>query len=267
MKNQTKYPLSITPVTGNGLRRGQPTLNLLLALALLATGSGCATESGARNAATAAGAATGAVVGLLKGGRRNGLAGALAGAAVGATLARQYGSGLFKSGELKFQEAVLKGDTAGAARHVDARFVNTSINGFPPLYYAAVHGDTEMVNLLVQHGASVHVHPGGKSLAYHAAAFGFTHTGERLVSLGGGNSSDVSAGKTQYAIQSEQQRRQARLATAAALAMITMALQSSASSGDDYWDGAHGAEHRYYDGIGGAMHDTNMQLFGPLMRR
>lgn len=138
---------------------------------------------------------------------------------------------MLKSNKLKFQEAVVRSDTNAAARHIKSEYVNQSIKGYPPVFYAAINGNSSMVRLLVQHGASVGRHIRGKSLAFIAAANGHTRTADDLVVLGGGSSSDVTSGHGLYAENQAIQRRETAEFTAGVLSILKAASASNSSNG------------------------------------
>ncbi len=202
--------------------------------------SDCSTPEQAHAADEATGAALGGGAGAVAGyflGQHSGngalgaVGGAVAGAALGAGIADRSGADeLFKSRQLKFQEAVLKGNIPKARRYFDSKFVNLKINGYPPIYYAATNGDIDMARLLLQAGASPRYRADGKSLAYLASANGHPQCGESLIALGAGTSRDVQAGGVQYAEESRQQRERNAVATAAALTFVATAMHSAMTS-------------------------------------
>jgi hypothetical protein len=110
----------------------KPAIAFVLIVSQCFFNTGCDTPEGAKTAATFAGAGAGAAAGFLAGGRRNGVFGALTGAFVGATVANRYGSGLFMSRKLRFQEDVMKGDVQNARRNFDPAYVNAKFKGYPP---------------------------------------------------------------------------------------------------------------------------------------
>jgi hypothetical protein len=218
--------------------------------------TGCDTPEGARTVATFAGAGTGAAAGFLAGGRRNGVFGAITGAFVGATIANRYGSGLFMSRKLRFEEDVIKGDVQNARRNFDPAYVNAKFKGYPPIFYAAIRGDDEMVSFLIREGASLSYRANGNSLAFVAASYGHRETGRILASHGGGSISDADAGDELYAENSERQRQQERVMDTAAIAFLATAIsqeESSSQGGDSFEEDAadfhHNAEVQQSQGI------------------
>jgi hypothetical protein len=195
--------------------------------------AGCDTPEGARGAATVAGAGAGALTGFLLGGRRNGPAAALFGAALGATLANRYASGLFTSRKLRFQEAVIHGDVQRARRNFDPVYLNASIKGYPPVFYAAIQGNTDMAEFLIRFGASLNFRYSGKSLAFVAASYGYSETGKVFAKYGGGTISDVGAGHSLYAANQEQQRQQEKEMAAAAFTFLAYAISHDTSYSHD----------------------------------
>jgi hypothetical protein len=210
---------------------------LVLSLACISVFPGCESAEDARALGTAIGAAVGGTAGYAIDRRHgNGVRGAVAGAGFGAALGNLIGgSKLFKARRLLFQEAVVRGDLSDARRYVQTKFVNDSIKGFPPIYYAAVRGDSSMARLLVRNGASVSLRVGGKSLAFTAAAYGHPETASTLIQLGGGTTADIRDGRARYVANAAFQRRQAAAANALALSFLVAALQSSSGpAGDDH---------------------------------
>jgi hypothetical protein len=227
-------------------RAGRIGLALVLGVTCITTNTGCETTQGAQGVATVLGAAAGAAGGYFIGQRKGrGVEGAIAGGLMGAALSRRYAAGAFKSRQLKFQEAVLKGRTRDANRYVDAKYVNTSIKGHTPIFYAAAQGNTAMVQLLVRNGASLRDRSSGGSLAYVAAAYGYGDTARVLADLGGGTRADVARGSNVYAANREERRRQAQATNAVALAFIGAMMSSSASGGSSGND----SPYSQYDGV------------------
>lgn len=138
---------------------------------------------------------------------------------------------MFKPGKLKFQESVLRGDVARASRYVKQQFVNEPIKGYPPLFYAAIHGNTPMVRMLMHNGASVKRRYQGGSIAYIAASNGHPGTARYLVDQGGGKTEDIAQGRALYAENSERQRKQTQALTVLALGVVVAALAASSDSG------------------------------------
>lgn len=236
--NQSKITESIITPTALHTEQTNPkswSLRLVSLLTAVSIGvSGCDTPGGARAAAGAFGAAGGAAAGWFLGGGkgRRGVQGAIAGAGLGYGLMRMsHADWLFKSKQLKFQEAVLKGDTAAASRYVNASYVNTTIKGQTPIYYAAVRGDIPMIRLLASHGASLH--SWGHSLAYVAASSGHPGAAHTLVTLGAGTSADVAAGSALYAANEKARREQARAMLGVALLFVSAAIASNANASHD----------------------------------
>lgn len=150
---------------------------------------------------------------------------------------------LFKPSILKFQESVLKNDVERAERWVKPEYVNTPIKGYPPVYYAAARGETDMLDMLTKHGALVTRKFDGRSLAYVAAANGHPDTAEELVGMGGGTSKDVANGRAMYAENSARQRKEQQVVTTAALTFLAAAMEDSMRT------------HYYRDEYGNIYHD------------
>jgi hypothetical protein len=150
---------------------------------------------------------------------------------------------LFKPSILKFQESVLKNDVERAERWVKPEYVNTPIKGYPPVYYAAARGETDMLDMLTKHGARVSRKFDGKSLAYVAAANGHPNTAEALVDMGGGTSNDIARGRVLYAENSARQRKEQQVMTAVGLSFLAAAIQDSMRT------------HYYRDEYGNIYHD------------
>ena len=149
----------------------------------------------------------------------------------------------FKPSILKFQESVVKDDVERAERWVKPEYVNTPFKGFPPVFYAAAHGNTGMLEMLTRHGARVTHRFDGKSLAYVAAANGHPDTANALVDMGGGTSRDVANGRVLYAENSARQRREQQVMTTAALTFLAAAMEDSMRT------------HYYRDEYGNIYHD------------
>lgn len=138
----------------------------------------------------------------------------------------------FASKDEKFRRCVMENDTALAAKYATPANVNAPIQGAPPLFYAAAHGNLTMVNMLVSKGANVHARaPRGESPAYVAAAMGHPNTAQELVAMGAGTSKDVSSGRSLYAANREKQRRQNQAAMGAAIGLLGVMMSSSFSGG------------------------------------
>lgn len=151
----------------------------------------------------------------------------------------------FYSPTLKFKEAVVKNDVRTAARHIKPNLVEGSINGFSPIYYAAINGSTSMIGLLVRNGASLKRRFDGRSLAYIAASHGHFSTASELTSMGAGTDRDIAQGRSLYAQNAAIQRQQAAVFTAAAIAFLDAAIRTSSHSSGGR-DGA-GNTHSDYD--------------------
>jgi hypothetical protein len=137
----------------------------------------------------------------------------------------------FMSPRLKFQTAVVKGDVAAARHNLQQSWVEAPIHGAPPIYYAAISGNSAMIRLLVENGASVGTRPGGRSLAYLAAANGHPGTAAELAEMGGGTSGDIDRGKALYAENAARQRRQVAAIAAGVLLLLDAASRSGPASG------------------------------------
>jgi hypothetical protein len=156
-------------------------------------------------------------------------------------------SDALKSSKLKFQEAVLRNDISRATRHLNPRYVDAPIKGYPPVFYAAARGQTAMVKMLVSNGASAKRLFTGRSLAYVAASFGHSETAEQLVRMGGGTRGDVSYGKSVYAANSRAQRQRVQAGTQLALVFLAAMLSGlSDSSSSGPWDPFGGISERQY---------------------
>ena len=140
---------------------------------------------------------------------------------------------LFKSGKLRFQESVLKGDVERAARWVKPEFVDDPIKGAPPICYAAARGNARMVTLLVRNGAGIRRKYHGKSLVYIAAFYGQLRTAQTLIDLGGGTMADLIEGRAVYVKNAERQRAYAIAATGAALLLVGAMINSQSGGETD----------------------------------
>ena len=130
-----------------------------------------------------------------------------------------------------FADAVIRNNTQGVFGNCNDRNAVYPLNGVAPVYYAASYGNEDVIDLLYNHGASLHVRsPEGKSLAYAAAANGHNQTARKLVALSAGSSEDVASGAAVYqqkmAAEAESRRLQAK-----ALAWLFTTMTSGGGSG------------------------------------
>lgn len=135
----------------------------------------------------------------------------------------------FYSSSLKFQEAVVKNNTAKASLYIKPNLVEKPIKNHVPIYYAALNGNSTMIHLLVRTGASVRHRFGGKSLAFVAAAHGHVGTASDLVAMGGGTSNDIAGGRHLYTQNAAIQRQQAAMLMTGALLFLDASSKSSNS--------------------------------------
>lgn len=149
-------------------------------------------------------------------------------------------------------KAAVKNDLNGAVRNVTPH--NATLRtpgGEEPIYFAARHGNRQMLNLFCNNGAS----PGyrsrqGKSLAYVAAAGGHSDVARSLVKHGGGTSSDISAGRAEHARQVAYNKKMTELT----LNFAAMLMQSSFSGGS-------GSSSEYDDQIMRHQHQAKMDNY------
>lgn len=113
-------------------------------------------------------------------------------------------------------QAVLRNDTTGVMQNVNPQSASFPINGIPPIYYAASHGNPRIINLLHNNGASLQSRgPEGHSLAFAAAANGHTTVARELLSHGAGSGSDLSAGAAAHQQRVAAAKAQAQMLAAA----------------------------------------------------
>ena len=113
-------------------------------------------------------------------------------------------------------QAVLRNDTTGVVQNVNPQSAVFPINGIPPIYYAASHGNPRIINLLHNNGASLHTRgPDGRSLAFAAAANGHTAVARELVSHGAGSGNDLAAGTAAHQQKVTAAKAQAKMIAAA----------------------------------------------------
>jgi hypothetical protein len=224
-------------------------LALLLVLNLFAD-TGCDTPQGAsalsETVSTGAGVLAGALIGRGHNTAQSAAVGGAIGYAVGHLLAN---TSVFKSRKLNFQEAVMNGDVSKARHYVDARNIDEPIKNYPPVYYAAVRGDTGMLEMLASNGATIHRHFNGRSLAYNAAVYGHVDTAEEAVSLGAGTMQDVRQGGSVYAANEREQQQMEREGCAVAITFLAAAIQDEMRP------------HYYEDDYGNIYNDAGEQVY------
>ncbi|PTY01428.1 hypothetical protein DB346_12990 [Verrucomicrobia bacterium LW23] len=138
---------------------------------------------------------------------------------------------LFYSPQLKFQEAVLRGNTVGVEKYASSSYIDKPINGMPPVFYAAINNDSQMLQLLVRRGARMSGRYSGRSLAYVVATYGQRSTANLVVRLGGGTPRDVSDGWAAYVAYQRQQDEYRRMRQALAMQYVMTQLRCSDYSG------------------------------------
>lgn len=100
-----------------------------------------------------------------------------------------------------------------------------------PVYFAASNGNREMINLLVNNGASLRYRSRqGKSLAYVAAAHGHHDVANQLVRHGGGTMSDIRTAEQHRKQQIAHDRQMAQAGLAIAAAILSGVMQGGGGS-------------------------------------
>lgn len=115
------------------------------------------------------------------------------------TLLASCGAMYEKSFNYALPHAVLKNNTQSVAANISPANAVVPFNGVPLIYYAALHGNEQVINLLHNNGASIKARgPQGKSLAYAAASGGHPSTARKLIALGSGTTRDLADGAAAY---------------------------------------------------------------------
>lgn len=141
-----------------------------------------------------------------------------------------------KSFNYALPHAVLKNNTQGVAANISPANAVVPFNGVPLIYYASLHGNEEVINLLHNNGASIKARgPQGKSLAYGAASGGHPATARKLIALGAGNSRDLAEGAAAYERKKAAQREANRI-LAEGLKVLAAAMFSGGGGGGDSTD-------------------------------
>ena len=234
-----------TPSGSSSPRRSSALVRGTACVLLSATLSGCNTTGGAQLASDVVFGVVGTGVGLAVSSATGDTgAGVAAGAGVFALSRLTGASRLFYSNQLKFQEAVLRGDTVRVAKYADAKYIDKPIEGMPPVFHAAINNDIQMLQLLVRRGASLRGRYNGRSLAFLVASYGQRATANEIVRMGGAPQRDVSDGWALYVEHRRQQEEYRRMQQRIALQGIMLQLQSM-----DYRDEQYQEDAGRYGGI------------------
>lgn len=128
--------------------------------------------------------------------------------------------------------AAVQNDLPGVYRNVNPRNATMRIRDEQPIYWAAAHGNEDMIDVLYNNGASLKYRSSsGRSLAYVAASHGHRATGSKLVRLGAGTPGDLQAGAHDHAINQQAIKERNRQMQAVALAFAAALLRGGGGGG------------------------------------
>lgn len=137
-----------------------------------------------------------------------------------------------KSMDVHLAEAAVRNNIAGVYRNVAPRNATMRIRDEEPIYWAALHGNEDMIDVLYNNGASLGYRSReGGSLAYVAASNGHASTAEKLVRLGAGASADLKRGANDYVIHQKAIAERNRQMQEAAMVFLSALLGGGGGGG------------------------------------